>query len=72
MTMEDVLQYLDRADPAEIDIICEKAMHIKEANYPEWEILYIALERECPERCRRTVYSVIDYLSQEYLRRRGK
>lgn len=65
MDVQQVINYIRQADPAEIGDILETAVARKRELYPQWEMVYIALPKNDPEERKRTLEWVWEDLNRE-------
>ncbi len=68
MTIQDIKDYIDRAEPWEVDLLCDYIMDRKERAHPDWDFLYLALPRQDPAVRRTALNALRAFLDEQSCR----
>ena len=63
--MEEIVNYIQNASAAEIDIIMEEVFKRKRKLYPDWDIQYLAVPLEDREDRQKTLAFAIRHLEEQ-------
>ena len=63
--MEEIINCIQNATPAEIDVIMDEVFKRKQKLYPDWDIQYLAVPLEDREDRRKTLEFAVRHLEEQ-------